>query len=162
MGLFRRRRPRPVEPPWIEVSCGGEFPLEVRGESFHQPLLRELVKKALPEINEERIHATFKVALRREPENAFDSNAVAVLTLTGGALGHIPREVAAAYSGAMATTEGRFQLCCNAAAYGRRTGRDWNIGIWLAVPDADQLTILLAEAVSNSGPHVSGETLARG
>jgi hypothetical protein len=161
MWLFRRRRPQPVERPWIEVSCGGEFELEVHGESFHQPLLRELVRRSDPEVADERIRATFKVALRREPENPRDPNAVAVLTLAGDALGHLPRELAAAYSKALTLTEQRYQVCCDAAARGRRIGRDWNIGIWLAMPDADQLVALLADAVGQSGPHAPGDLMAR-
>jgi hypothetical protein len=161
MPLFRRRRAEPVARPWLEVSCGGEFPLEVHGESFHQPLLRRLVEMSQPQISDDRIRATFTVAVSREPENPHDSNAVAVLTMDGGELGHLPRDLAAAYSDALAPTEQQYGVCCRARAYGRRVGTDWNIGIWLAMPDADQLTALLAEAGAKTGVHGPDDVLAR-
>jgi len=60
------------------VTYGGGFPVEVRGESFHQPALALLAKQAGPEIADERLSARFEVALSREPENEHDPNAVAV------------------------------------------------------------------------------------
>jgi hypothetical protein len=147
--LFRRRRPQPVERPWVEVSCGGEHELEVHGESFHQPLIRALVDMSEPEINGDRIGATFIVAVCTEPKNTHDANAVAVRTLTGDALGHIPRDLARGYAEVLARAEQHFRICCSARAYGRRIGRDWNIGIWLAMPEAEPLATILHEAIGN-------------
>jgi hypothetical protein len=150
MWPFNRRRSR-SELPWIEVSCGGDFPLEVHGESFHQPILRTLVNAHEPEITDDRIRATFMVGLRREPNNAHDHNAVAVAALSGDQLvGHVPRELASAFSAALALSEERFRVCCHARRYGRRVSGSWNIRIWLAVPDADQLAAVLADAAKST------------
>jgi hypothetical protein len=146
MSLFRHRRPLPVERPWIKVSCGGEFPVEVRGESFHEPMLRALADQAGPEIDGERLRATFAVALRREPENVHDANADAVQSMSGEPLGYLPRELAGEYSAVLAVAQQRYQVCCDARAFGRLDGGGWNIGIWLALPDADQLSDVIADA----------------
>jgi HIRAN domain. len=117
MPLFRRSRPQPVERPWIKVACGDGLPVEVRGESFHQPTLRALTNQAGPKIDDERLSATFVVALRREPENEYDANAVAVRSMSGEPLGHLARELAAGYSTALAVAERRYQVCCEAEAF---------------------------------------------
>jgi hypothetical protein len=146
MFLFRRRRPRAVELPWVKVAYDAGFPVEVRGESFHEPMLRALAEQAGAEIDGEQLRATFPVALRREPENEYDVNAVAVRSMSGEPLGHLAREVAGEYSVALAGAQQSVQVCCDAQAYGRPHGREWNIGIWLALPDAEELAELLAEA----------------
>jgi hypothetical protein len=100
------------------------------------------------------------VAFSREPKNPFDQNAVAVSTLSGDQLGHVPRELAGAFSEALGVCDTRFRVCCQARAYGRRVSGDWNIGIWLAIPDADQLaTILIEAAASRRG--APGDLLAK-
>jgi hypothetical protein len=159
MWPFSHRRSK-VEVPWIEVSCGGEFPLEVHGESFHQPTLRALADTHDPEVTGDRIQATFMVGIRREPSNPHDRNAVAVADLAGRQLGHVPVDLASAFSGALTASEARFRVCCQARAYGRRINGDWNIGIWLAVPDAEQLAAVLAEATA-SELNTPGDLLAK-
>ena len=124
MPPFRReRRPQVSELPWIEVSCGGEFPLEVHGESFHQAALRSLVQSHRPEIVDDRIIATFMVGLMREPTNPYDADAVAVVSLTGEQLGHVPRELAGACSRALLSSQQHCSVGCQARAYGRRIRR---------------------------------------
>jgi HIRAN domain len=150
-----------VARPWIEVSCGGEFPLEVHGESFHQPLLNALVQSHDPEVADDRIRATFMVGLAREATNPHDANAVAVIALNGDQLGHIPRELASEYSRALSPSERHLRVACKARAFGRRIGGNWNIGIWLAIPDADVLGPVLAEAVTRADGATPGETLAK-
>jgi hypothetical protein len=162
MSLLRNRRPRPVERPWMKVSCGDEFPVEVHGESFHEPMLRALSDQAGAEIDGDRLRATFPVSLCREPDNTYDVNAVAVRSMSGEPLGYLPRELAGEYSAVLEVPEQRYQTCCDARAFGRLNGGEWNIGLWLALPDADQLAALIAE-ISNDdvSPHAPGDVLAR-
>ena len=49
------RRNRTAELPWLQVTCGEDFPLEVHGESFHEPTLRALVLAGDHEISGDRI-----------------------------------------------------------------------------------------------------------
>jgi len=158
---FRRKRKRSVELPWIELSCGGEYPLEVHGESFHQPVILALVNAHDPQIDGDRIRAEFLVGLAREPDNPHDANAVVVAALSGHALGHIPRDLAAGYSRALVTAGRHVRVACRARAYGRRIGRGWNIGIWLAMPDADDLNSVLVDAIANLDGASAGATLVK-
>lgn len=163
MSWFRRKRPPAIERPWIKLSIDDGFPLEVRGESFHQPAIRALVDAAGDrEIDEDRLKASLVVSMRREPENPHDANAVAVCSIKGELLGHLPRELAAEYSSALAIADQHVQICCDARAYGRLHGREWTIGIWLAVPEADQLATVLADvAGADIAQMTAGTTLAR-
>ena len=139
----------------MKVKCGDdEYPLEVHGESFHQPTLRALVHANGETIEGDRIQATFMVAVRREPTNRDDRNAVAVHDLAGGALGYVPRELAEEYSRAISVAEASCQICGLAHPWGRLIAGDWNTGIWLSLPDADELsarhgTHLRASALRN-------------
>jgi HIRAN domain len=143
--LFGRRRRR-VELQWVKVTYGGGFPVEVRGESFHQPALALLAKQAGSEIAGDSLSARFEVALRREPENEWDPNAVAVDSMEGAPLGHLAREIAGEYSAALMAADGGYRVHCDAGAFGQLHGGKWNIGIWLALPDAPELTSLIANA----------------
>ena len=142
------------------MSCGGEFPLEVHGESFHQAALRSLVQSHRPEIVDDRIIATFMVGLMREPTNPYDADAVAVFSLTGEQLGHVPRELAGACSRALLSSQQHCSVGCKARAYGRRIEGGWNIGIWLALPDAEDLASVLAQAITGLTGATQGEVLA--
>jgi hypothetical protein len=143
---FQRKKSPAVERPWIKLSIDDGCPLEVRGESFYQPTIRALVNASEDrEIDDDRLTASLVVSIRREPQNPHDVNAVVVCSIDGKTLGHLPRELAGGYSSALAIAEQRVQVCCDARAYGRLHGREWMIGIWLAVPDADQLADILAD-----------------
>jgi hypothetical protein len=163
MPWFRRKKPPVVDRPWIKLSIDDGYPLEVRGESFHQPAIRALVNAAGDrEIDDDRLTANLAVSIRREPENPHDVNAVAVCSIKGEILGHLPREIAGEYSSALAIAEQHVQICCDARAYGRLHGKEWTIGIWLAVPDADQLATILTDVASADIAHMTlGATLTQ-
>ena len=69
----------------LDLSCG-KFDQEVMGESFHQSVIAEIV---------DLDDAAFEAFLLPEPDNKYDSNAIAVMHGSGRALGHLPREQAA-------------------------------------------------------------------
>jgi hypothetical protein len=50
------------------------------------------------------------------------------------------------YSAALAVEQPGYQVCCEARAFGQLRGGNWNIGIWLALPEADELASLIADA----------------
>lgn len=66
-------------------GTGRGYFFEVAGESFHQDALRALTETELT------------IRLTAEPENPHDANAVAIQSLEGTTLGHMPREEAARY-----------------------------------------------------------------
>ena len=72
-------------------SKRGGFGFEVVGESHYQRTLRDL--DAGRRDRGEEVH--FRVFLWPEPENRYDSNAVAVYAEGHGVIGHIPRVNAA-------------------------------------------------------------------
>lgn len=163
MSWFRRKRPPVAERPWVKLSIDDGFPLEVRGESFYQPAIQALVNAAGDrDIDHDRLTASLVVSIRREPENPHDANAVAVCSIKGKTLGHLPREMAGEYSSALAIADQHVQICCDARAYGRLHGKEWTIGIWLAVPDADQLAAILTDVADADVSHgTPGTTLAK-
>ena len=52
--------------------------------------------------NNEELEENTELVLKREPDNPYDANAVAVLTLDGQKLGHLAREIAQNVSRSMA------------------------------------------------------------
>ncbi len=73
------------------------FPVEVVGESHYQDALWEAVGSR--ETVDRRSHVV-RAVLRHEPDNQYDSNAIAVLVGTSrgyAKVGHLPRALAAAY-----------------------------------------------------------------
>ena len=144
VGLFRRRRRRNrprTELPVILLSCNGDYQLEVRGESYREDAIRRLVDvSGAEQLASDRCRCELEVCLRREPTNPVDPNAVQVLSCSGELLGYIARERAPDYSRVLRSVETRALIHCRACAYGRLiNGRRWNFGIWLGVPDADEL-----------------------
>lgn len=103
---FARQRPRPKKEPvewrladpnvpadWIETKAwlGWGAPLDVvSGESFYKDVFLSL---AGPPIRQGYLIAV-SATLRREPDNAHDSNAIRV-ELGGRGVGHLPRGLAA-------------------------------------------------------------------
>ena len=90
-----RRHGRPV-PPWSEQLSGHN----VVGESFHEADFKKLAKeyghKTVPEYGIELTEA--RAAIVPEPENPYDSNAVAVWIDGRHQVGHLPRDLANQYS----------------------------------------------------------------
>lgn len=97
--------PALTAPIWISERPAPLGLMGVAGESFHQPALRKLLKElrvlagdlglSRDEFND--FGRDFTATLMAEPENAHDSNAIAVLGPDGQVLGHLRRSVAAEY-----------------------------------------------------------------
>lgn len=141
MPLFRRRKE--PEKPTLMVSCGGEFAMEVKGESFHQDAIQRLVAaSAIAQTSPDACHCEFPVLVFHERTNPYDANAVAISSLTGVRLGHLPREVAGEFAPVLDRIEVHASVRCSARAYGRLVehAHDWNFGIWLDLPTASELS----------------------
>jgi HIRAN domain len=81
----------------ILLSCDGDYPLEVRGESFREDAIRRLVDlSGAEQFAEDRCRCELELWLGREPTNPVDPNAVQVLSCSGELLGYVPRELAPA------------------------------------------------------------------
>ena len=120
MWPFKRQRGRELE--FVELSCDN-FHQEVAGESFHQEAIRAVVEESGQE---------FQVFLMPEPQNKFDRNAIAVVHSEHGALGHLPREVAAYIAPSLSRlwqSQPPRVAACRARAAGGGPGR--SLGLWL-------------------------------
>ena len=86
MGLFSRTRKAPPPPttvvPW--ESLGVTFRPTLRGESHYQPELRAML----------RLSQSWTALLLRQPDNKFDTNAVAV-HIEGQCVAHLAKPEAA-------------------------------------------------------------------
>jgi hypothetical protein len=145
MRLFRRKPANPEpEPQAVVISAGGEFEVEVRGESFHQDTISKLVgTSGNVQTDGDRRRATLRAWLRPEPENPHDPNAVLVAALSGHPLGHLPRELCASYQRVLNEVGDRARIWCEACAFGRCVEGRWNYGIWLDLPSAIELRTVL-------------------
>jgi hypothetical protein len=114
--LFRRSGTEPGS----AILYAGREQLEVVGESFHQSNLERTVRK----------HGrSVEAILMPEPHNEYDANAVAIL-VDDLIVGHLPREVAANYQGAITQLMSRTGK--SVAVTGEIVGGDpGHFGIWL-------------------------------
>lgn len=147
MPLLRRRKQR--EKPTLVVSCGGEFATEVKGESYHQLAIQALVAASrIEQTGPDACHCELAVIVFHERNNAYDANAVAVSSLAGVRLGHLPREVAAEFAPVLDRIETHASVRCSARAYGRLVehAHGWNFGIWLDLPTARELSEAIGSA----------------
>src|ERR1035437_2193161 len=78
--------------PWRTTGTQGFVP--VAGESHYQESLQQL-SVLFETIG--RVDRNFTVKLVPEPNNAFDQNAVAVVTEGNSKLGYLPRDIAKSY-----------------------------------------------------------------
>jgi hypothetical protein len=145
MRLFRHKTANiDPEPQAVVISTGGEFEVEVKGESFHQDTISKLVgASGNVRTDGDRRRATLRVWLRPEPENPHDPNAVLVAALSGHPLGHLPRGLCASYQGVLNEVGHRARIWCEACVFGRRVEGRWNYGIWLDLPSAAELRTVL-------------------
>ena len=129
------------------VSAGERFETEIVGESHYQSSIIRCVRSGSGyEEAGLRANADFDVRLIREPTNPYDVNAVIVASVTGATLGYLARDLAAEFAPVLDRLEGRAVVQCPARAYGRRedTASIWNFGIWIDVPEPDDLQEVLS------------------
>jgi len=149
----------------VAVHCDGTFDVEVKGESHHQDAIGACVAGADLEVtSDDACSCEFNVRLVREPENAYDANAVAVRSPTGETLGYLSREAARDYAPVLDRIADLATVQCAARAYGRRTGSrsPWNFGIWLDLPDASRLEGGLGELLRGAGGVITASGRADG
>ena len=134
--------------PVMEISAGGGFETEAVGESHYQSEIRECVRAGVGgEESALRASAGFTVSLVRESRNPHDANAIAVSSLAGPTLGYLPRDLAEDVAPLLDRLRSGLRIRCPARAYGRRDdeGSPWNFGIWLDLPDPDDLEEALGD-----------------
>lgn len=148
----------------VAVRCDGTFDMEVKGESHHQDAIAGCVAGAeLDVTSDDACSCEFSVRLVREPDNAYDANAIAVRSPAGETLGYLSREDAREYAPVLDRIADRATVECAGRAYGRREGSrsPWNFGIWLDLPDASRLEDALGELVRGGGV-LSGDRAKHG
>jgi hypothetical protein len=123
--------PPPESPPQkrkhtaVLPGTGRGFFVEVAGESFYQPALRTLQTLAGKE--------PVRVLLYPEPENAHDSNAVAIKTFEGETVGYLTRDDAPRYQQTLLALRERGQVgVCSAQLVGGTDDKP-SIGIFLDI-----------------------------
>lgn len=145
----------------MAVDCAGGFEMEVKGESHYQDAIGECVRLcALEQTSDESCRCDFSVRLSREPENAYDANAVAIRSAAGRTLGYLSRDDAREFAPVLDRI-GEFAVVqCPARAYGRRArpAAAWNFGIWLDLPTASDLL----EAIRDLGAETLAEMRGEG
>ena len=125
------------------VPNTGDYGIEVKGESHYQPALRDVGAGLDQELDPTKLRVRAEglaVWLRRAPENPHDPNAVEVRLADGRIAGFLSRETAVGYAPVIDSL-GAVQIWCSACIFARRetTSSDWNCGVWLALPPAEDL-----------------------
>ena len=138
MGLFGFLRAKPRETTLTATHVSGRDgrSLAVVGESNYQAALWAIA--GAPRGTE--VRAQVLVVLVPEPRNSYDRNAVQVLSPESGVLGYLSREDAAVYQPIL--REHRRVVACDALIAGGGPGDDGRtrqLGIWLDLPEPDDL-----------------------
>jgi hypothetical protein len=142
MGLLRRIFPRKADTNRVLKAvefCSGDFHEALVGESHYQDELLAIAGDRLA--SGRRVE--FRALLMPEPENKFDSNAVAVYAEGRGIVGYLAREVAEEYQAVIQAhvNAGKGYPCCNALAWGGTQDKP-AIGVWLDIDwDALEQTV---------------------
>jgi hypothetical protein len=142
------------------IAAGDTFETEVRGESHYQDAITACVDAFVIEQSSDlACHAEFDARLVREPENRHDANAIAVTSIGARTLGYLPRELAVDFAPTFDLIGGLAAVQCRARAYGRRDGPSgsWNFGIWLDLPDPDDLAEVLTDLDSKAIAEMKNE-----
>ena len=111
-----------------EINAGGgQFGLEVVGESQYQPALLRAAKQARRQA-ERRV---IRVRVEREPTNPYDPQAVRVVSSYGETIGYLSRESAGSYQKALTEFEkAGLMVTCAASLYGGDAERP-TLGLYL-------------------------------
>ncbi len=118
-GLYGTSGPKQSEVLPDEPYFDPRYSQEVVGESYYQPQLRGVLATHGNEVD---------VLLKPEPENPYDSNAVAVLGPGQHKLGHLPREQAARWHSRIPSSG----LEVRAKLFGGTEDKP-SIGVWLDI-----------------------------
>jgi len=127
---------RAVEAVWVE-SHGDS--VEVVGESFY----RDALLAATGRRGNEYVRHPVVAALIREPDNAYDPNAVGVW-VEGRKVGHLSVADAIEYQGALLRLGANGKVLACDALICARDGTP-NLGVWLELPCADDVLQQISE-----------------
>jgi hypothetical protein len=137
MGLFSRLTGRSSAPEKLTVDAilveGDGNSVEVVGESNYLPALKEITGRR----GTEQVRHPVTAALIREPDNPYDTHAVAVW-VDGKRVGYLSRSDALEYQEPLVVL-GRTGnvLACHARICGREGTS--NLGVWLDLPEPDSV-----------------------
>jgi hypothetical protein len=142
MGFFKRRASDPDPAFQTATLYSGTEWLEVKGEASYQGVLESIAGPKNPE----GYNFLVQAVLVREPDNPYDSSAIAVYAMsprdaTAVKVGHIPRDKAALLTPAIErkNAEGRHVALEGYIRGGwlRPGGDEGKYGIWLLYDPAD-------------------------
>ena len=127
----------------VNLGDGVGFEMAIVGESYYGLEIKKIAGTRLAQGEE----VVFNVTLRREPDNQFDTNAVAVIGTYGKKIGHLSREYAIEYKPLLELLESRGLVAiCSAKMFGGK-GHKQNVGVWL---DIEPVEVLLARFATGS------------
>lgn len=114
----------------LHISTEDE--LEAVGESFYAAAIAAVAKRVGPLAGRGR----FRVLLVPEPENPYDSNAVAVVDPEAGKLGHLSRDDAPEYQELLIRLKERhgIDVSCDAMLVGFGSGRNRGVILFVSLP----------------------------
>jgi hypothetical protein len=119
--------------------------MRVVGESHYQPALAQMRKQCVPGVEG---RPSFPVALVPEPENAFDVNAIAVISAAGH-VGYLPRDDARRYGPTLRALVGAGfdgASCVGLLNGGRRDQPSLGVTLCIAYPEDCELHLGLRAA----------------
>jgi len=123
----------------MPIDITGSDRIEVVGESFYRPALRELSAASTGS----QVGRLYQAALVCDPANPYDRNAVKVM-VEGRHVGHLPRELAALVTDRISElTSLNGEVTC--AAEIRGSGPEFGQGVVLSV-DFDYLGLVVSES----------------
>lgn len=134
--------------PVMVLECDGRFGTEVRGESHYQSAIADCIAGLpLTRTSPSSCQCDFVACLVREPNNRHDRNAIIVASVAGKTLGYLPRELAVEFASILDRLDRSLQFQCPGRAYGRQddSTERWNFGVWLDLPDPDDLSEALGD-----------------
>jgi very-short-patch-repair endonuclease len=119
----------------VNLGDGVGFEMAIVGESYYGLEIKKIAGTRLAQGEE----VIFNVTLRREPDNQYDPNAVAVVGTYGKKIGHLSREYAIEYKPVLELLESRGLVAnCSAKMFGGK-GHKQNVGVWLDIEPVDVL-----------------------
>ncbi len=120
------------------LTRGDDYVVPIAGESHYMAALKRA--KGLAEDEDGKSVVT--IVLQREPDNQFDKNAIKVFAVIGGqleAVGYLSRDTAVEYRDAVEMWEAKgYYVSCKGALFGG-TKQKPNIGVWLDLPNPEDV-----------------------
>jgi hypothetical protein len=130
----------------VNLGDGVGFEMGIVGESYYGLEIKRIAGDRLSRGED----VVFTATLRREPDNEYDPNAVAVIGSFGKKIGHLSRDYALEYQPLLQVLETQgLTATCSAKMFGGR-GRKQNIGVWLDIETVEVLLVRFDVSESTS------------